>query len=67
MLDLKKRSPVLTQKALCFEQSNDTLAEQKKLNTILASVARWSYDTGLKEHMKSTRASLVSGSGKDNS
>lgn len=67
VLDLKKHSPVLTQKALCLQRGNDTSAEQKKLNTILASVARWSYDTGPKEHMKSTRAPLISGSGKDNS
>lgn len=35
-------------KALCLQQGNDTLAEQKKLDTMLASVPSWSYDTGKK-------------------
>lgn len=49
VLDLKKHSPCVNTKALCLRRGNDTLVEQKKLNTILASAACRSYDTGKKK------------------
>lgn len=46
-------------KALCLRRGDDTFAEQKKLNTILASVPHWSYDTAEGEK-NSVRAAPIS-------
>lgn len=45
---LEETLPCVHTKALCLRRGNDTLAEQKKLKTMLASVPCWSYDTGKK-------------------
>lgn len=42
----KKTLPCVHTKALCLWRGNDTWAEQKKPNTMLASARCWSYDTG---------------------
>lgn len=55
---LEETLPCAHTKALCLQQGNDTLAEQKKLNTMLASVPSWSYDTGKKN--RTIRASPIS-------
>lgn len=61
---LEETLPCVHTKALCLRRGNDTFAEQKKLNTMLASVPCWCYDTGgKKEHKRSIGAPPISGSG----